>query len=370
MKPSLYLFMFLSLTILMPGCKKDEDKNTSVYYMEVILKNTTFKTNDYLRIPYTLKTWEWKKNGLSLRRINILDDVTKAVIQTLDSLNLPVVHMDPIPTNPIMTSDKISSYYFSIQLPVPVDQQPPERISHQLVFRDTVQNTYVTVEGGVYAPDYAPVPLVIASPVKGTNWMFINQSTNDYHFYTMMFIDGKIGTGERFAFDNMQIDDQFNQFYFGDPGVNESYFCYRDTLFAVADGIVVACRDTMVENDGNLHNHLDFKVPVDYAGNYMVLDIGNGLYAMYAHCVTGSVMVSPGDTVHEGQPMALLGNSGNSDAPHLHFQVGDSPDFFICNGIPFVLKKYTRIGMYQDPTPIAPVDYFNLMNEQFLVISF
>ena len=37
--------------------------------------------------------------------------------------------------------------------------------------------------------------------------------------------------------------------------------------------------------------------------------------------IPGSITVSIGDTVSEGQVIGLVGNSGNSDLPHLHFQV-------------------------------------------------
>lgn len=371
MKPMLYLLMLLALPAIFSGCrKKTEEPTTNGNSIKVILKNTPFKTNEYLRIPYTLKTWEWKKTGMKLKQINILNDVDKTIVQTLDSLNLPKIIMGPFPPNPFIPWDQISNYYFSIQLPIPLDQQPPARISHQLVLRDTVHNTDVMVEGGVYSPDYNATPLAIVSPVKGTRWMFINQSTNDYHFYTLFFVGGVIGNGERFAFDNMRVDETFNYFYAGDPAVNNSYFNYRDTLYAVADGVVEACNDTMTENDGNLRNHTTFKSTIEYAGNYIIINLGNQHYAMYAHCVKNSFLFSAGDTVKEGQPLALLGNSGNSDAPHLHFQLCDSQDFFMSNGLPFVLKKFTKIGGYQDPTPIPPVDYFNTMNEQRLVISF
>jgi hypothetical protein len=371
MKKLIYLLVLMALPAFIAGCKKKSDETTTTAYsVEVILKNVPFNTNKYLRIPYTLKTWEWMKTGMKLKQINILDDASKNVIQVLDSLNLPKIVKGPFPPNPILPWDDIHNYYVSIQLPIPLDQQPPVRISHQLILRDTVHNTDVTINCGVYTPDYSQVPLAIASPVKGTRWLFFNQSTNDYHFYTLIFMNGIVGNGERFAFDNGQMDETFSNFYTGDPAVNSSYFCYGDTLYAIADGVVEACRDTMIENDGNLRNHLDFKVPMDYAGNFIVLNIGNGHYAMYAHCVKNSFLIHAGDTVKEGQPLALLGNSGNSDAPHLHFQVGDSPDFFLCNGIPFVLKKFTKIGEYQDPTPIPPVDYFNTMNEQKLILEF
>jgi len=372
MKTLMYIFTLIALPGILCGCSKKEVTYTpsTEGNMEVIISNTPFKTDEFLRIPYTLKTWEWKKSGLSLRQINVLDDNTKTVLATFNSGQFMRIYQDPLPYNTMMQFDKLYNYYLSIQLPVPLDKTPPARISHRFVFRDTVQNKDVTVDGGAFVPKYNETPLAISSPVKGTNWMFFNQSTNEYHFYMIVFLGGKLGLGERFAFDNMQVNGTYDRFYDGDPTKNEDYFCYRDTLFAVADGTVVACSDTMTENDGNTHNHLNFKAPIDYAGNHVILNIGNGRFAMYAHCVKGSVLVKPGDQVSEGQPIALLGNSGNSDAPHLHFEIGDAPDFFMCNGIPFVLKKFTKIGEWQDITPITPVTYHNSMNEQMNVIRF
>jgi hypothetical protein len=362
----------LILGLISTSCRKSgtADYTSGSTAIEVITNDIPYATDDYLRISFTLKTFEWKKLGLSLRQINVLDDVSKDVLVTLNKGSFPKIHSNPLPSSAIFHQDQIYNYYLSIQLPVDLEQTPPARVSIRLVFRDTVQNRDVIVSGGIFTPRYKELPRVIASPVKGTNWMFFNQSTNDYHFYTMMFMNGKRGTGERFAFDNMQVDASYGHFYQGDPGQNSSYFCYRDTLFAVADGTVVAISDTMTENDGNLHNHLDFKQPIDYAGNYMIIDIGQGQYAMYAHCVPHSIWVKPGDKVTEGQPLALLGNAGNSDAPHLHFQITDGPDFFMSNGVPFVLKKYTLIGQWQNPYPMEPEVFINRMNEQKHVISF
>ena len=44
-------------------------------------------------------------------------------------------------------------------------------------------------------------------------------------------------------------------------------------------------------------------------------------YAMHAHLALGSIQLHVGDYVRQGQKLGLLGNTGNSSAPHLHFQV-------------------------------------------------
>ncbi len=372
MKPAITLLFLILFPLLFLGCSKknNSDSGTSRYgQIEVVINNTPFQTEKYLRIPYSLKTWEFKKDGLSLQQIIVLDDNTKTPLLTLEKDQFPKIWSDPLPPNTYLPWDKIDSYYLSIQLPILLGQLPPAKVSHRLVFRDTIQNKDVALEGGVFIPKLNETPVALASPVKGTNWVFINQSTNGYHFYTMFFLDGKLGTGERFAFDNLKTNDDFTRYFDGNPTLNTSYFNYRDTLYAVADGVVIGFRDTMPENNGNMHN-VTFTTPIDLAGNYLIFDIGGGRFAFYAHCIPNSFLVSKGDTVKEGDPVGLLGNSGNSDAPHLHFQVGDAPDFFTCNGMPFVLKKYTKIGEFMNPNVFTPTDYTNAMMEEITVLKF
>ncbi|MFJ8717085.1 M23 family metallopeptidase [Streptomyces violaceus] len=77
-------------------------------------------------------------------------------------------------------------------------------------------------------------------------------------------------------------------------------------------------------------------------GNHIVLDLGNGTYAAYAHLRRGSLTVREGDRVHAGQVLARCGNSGNSSEPHLHFQLMDGPDPDGARGVPFT---WTGIGV-------------------------
>ena len=55
------------------------------------------------------------------------------------------------------------------------------------------------------------------------------------------------------------------------------------------------------------------------AGNYVVVNHGNGLSTVYMHC--SQLLVSAGDTVKAGQTIAKVGSTGYSTGSHLHFAV-------------------------------------------------
>ncbi|MFJ8592016.1 M23 family metallopeptidase [Streptomyces sp. NPDC093598] len=93
-------------------------------------------------------------------------------------------------------------------------------------------------------------------------------------------------------------------------------------------------------------------------GNHIVLDLGNGTHAAYAHLQRGSLTVREGDRVRAGQVLARCGNSGNSSEPHLHFQLMDGPDPDAARGVPFA---WSGLGVPRDgeifeapPTVVGP----------------
>jgi murein DD-endopeptidase MepM/ murein hydrolase activator NlpD len=54
-------------------------------------------------------------------------------------------------------------------------------------------------------------------------------------------------------------------------------------------------------------------------GNLVVVDHGNGLSTAYAHA--SALLVGVGQHVTQGQTVSLVGSTGNSSGPHLHFEV-------------------------------------------------
>lgn len=121
-------------------------------------------------------------------------------------------------------------------------------------------------------------------------------------------------------------------------------------LLAVADGTVVYAahgrRDHLSRNSLPALVYLvlieasvrDVLGPGSVVGNHLVLDLGDGTYAMYAHLRRGSLRVRVGEAVRAGQQLAECGNSGNSTEPHVHFQLMDDPDLDVAIGVPFTWR--------------------------------
>jgi murein DD-endopeptidase MepM/ murein hydrolase activator NlpD len=87
-------------------------------------------------------------------------------------------------------------------------------------------------------------------------------------------------------------------------------------------------------------------------GNHVIVDLGNGRFAVYAHLQLGSIRVKKGDRVRRGEVLAKLGNSGNTSNPHLHFEVADRPSVVAGSGLPFVIDDFKSAGAVTGLEPL------------------
>lgn len=135
--------------------------------------------------------------------------------------------------------------------------------------------------------------------------------------------------------------------YSGDARDVRSYYSYGEKIFAVADATVVSAKDGLPDNIPRTAAGFNTAVPItmeNVAGNAIVLDLGDGQFAYYAHMKPGSVRVKGGDRVKRGQWLGQIGNSGDARWPHLHFQVTAGPDILASEGLPFLIDRYRTPG--------------------------
>src|SRR5690606_25137347 len=142
--------------------------------------------------------------------------------------------------------------------------------------------------------------------------------------------------GQRFAYDLVKrVDGSSHR---GDCSALEDYYCWNEKILAPAGGTVLEAVDGLPDQA------IGSRDAEHIAGNHVMLDLGNGEYALLAHLRQGSVAVKAGQQVAAGDELGRCGNSGNTSEPHLHFHLQDAPVFGQGKGLPAFFEHYTADG--------------------------
>jgi Peptidase family M23 len=180
--------------------------------------------------------------------------------------------------------------------------------------------------------------IVLASPFKGDGWLDSNGCCAEIgpHRFVTNPVNGTLDPSEQFAIDWFKVDAQGKAFR-TDGKTSEDWLCYGAELLAVAPG-------TVIESVGDMPDVPPGAAPTnltiaEFTGNHVTVDLGNGRYVVYAHMAPHSVTLHVGDHVKTGDKLGLLGNSGNTTGPHLHFQISDRPSTLDTTALPFVFES-------------------------------
>jgi murein DD-endopeptidase MepM/ murein hydrolase activator NlpD len=213
---------------------------------------------------------------------------------------------------------------------------PAKAVARPIIGTTTVEVPAVRVD--------RRAPVVIASPLRGTGWVDANGCCHDPsspHRQTLLpTSSGGYITPEMFAIDWVRLVN--GRLFTGDGSKNSDWAAFGSSLYAVANGTVVFAVDDKPDIAPNSDNPF-LGTPLDFAGNTVELRIGPGSYACYAHMILGSVRVRTGQRVRAGQRIGLLGNSGNTTGPHLHFGIQSRPGC-LSRSEPFEIDRFTLQG--------------------------
>ncbi|MCU7797067.1 MAG: M23 family metallopeptidase [Candidatus Thiodiazotropha sp. (ex Myrtea spinifera)] len=199
-------------------------------------------------------------------------------------------------------------------------------------------------------------PIAVKFPLSG-EWCAVNTPGEKVPSH------GTDWLGQTYAYDFFQIDWSKKGYKFYKSSILSSLifgakledtYCWSQPILAPFEGEVIEAKDGVAERTPVhivrdllvvLKNGFFFRGETNdelhpVLGNFIILKRDDGVYCLLAHARTGSVKVEAGQRVIEGQKMAEVGHSGNSTAPHLHFQLMDSPNLIEAKGLPCCFKNY------------------------------
>ena len=319
------------------------------------------RTDSSLVLAYELHVTNFRAMDLTLERLRIFaveDTVGSLAEYSSDSLTAMVWH----PGVKADTSDARlvrggQRMVIFIWLQLPPAQPVPHVLSHRLTFAFSNAKgirSERAVDGGitpVNAKDLAPYPW----PVPSGDWLVANgPSPSSDHRRAMHALDGKSFVAQRFALDLMKFGSD-GRLWHTDPFRNENWYGYGQNVLAVGAGEVLAITDSVPENTPLAPSRATTMTRANICGNYVLLRHGPKEYTLYAHLRPGGITVKLGDKVKQGDLLGTIGNSGNSDAPHLHFQAIDGPSALASEGIPFVFARFTLLSV------LAPSDLDSML---------
>jgi murein DD-endopeptidase len=299
-------------------------------------------------LAYELHLTNWFAQPFSVQRVEVVSGSEGHVLSTLADSALARALGRP-GTTPSGVGDRArigGGMRAVVWLWVPVSlQTPPSTVRHRV----TVQEASGSDSGRTHVFEGANIAVdrdivTIGPPLRGGAWLTANGPGNESgHRRALIPIGGMPVIAQRFAIDYVRVDTA-GRTVNGDRANNANFYAQNADAIAVADGIVVATKDSIPENVPGISSRA---VPITLetvGGNFVILDIGGGRYAFYAHLRPGSLRVRTGDRVRRGQLLGLVGNSGNSTEPHLHFHVADANSPLGSEGIPYVHESFEVLG--------------------------
>jgi hypothetical protein len=142
---------------------------------------------------------------------------------------------------------------------------------------------------------------------------------------------------------------------------SEDYYCWEKPIFSPISGEVFRIGNNWKDSEyTNLWNTVRIWYNATYrfrpkqengildirpnTGNYIMIKSDSGYIVLLAHLKNNSIQVRQGQRVEQGERLGLVGNSGNSTAPHLHINLFDQMDDpFGAKVLPFVFGSYKEL---------------------------
>jgi hypothetical protein len=338
--------LFLVAASMDPVCALANWRIPAQIELRVPFEPTAYTSGGRAHLTYELYVTNFSASAMDLRRIEVLDAAASEgkPIATFEGEQIDSMLQDVggqsasnKPSPRVLNAGATAVVFMQVDLDTRA--LVPNNLRHRLVTADD------SIEGAVVSTHRTEIR-VLAPPVRGTHWHAYDGPSNDrenHHRRGILVLDGRPSISRRFATDWFLTDGKIYKWHRGDAHEKKSYYSYGQSVFAVGDGTIVAARDGMPDNYPGPVENFRRAVPLTFetaSGNMIVIDLGGGVFAHYAHLQPGSLRVKTGDRVHSGDVLARIGVSGDPNVPHLHFEVTTSAKLLAGEGVPYAIDQY------------------------------
>jgi hypothetical protein len=314
-----------------------------------------FQADGKWHVVYELHISSLDKRDYRFTRLEILDSASQKTLASFGGADLDKMFVHP-GLGETQPAAKLTGGQFAVVY-VWLDFNRREDVPAAISQRITAKIGDYPEEMSVITP---PVPInrdpvaVVASPLTGSDWVAANGPSNSSaHRRALIPINAHAYISQRFAIDWVEMYPD-GKTYKGDPLDNKNYRCYGQEIHSVADGVVTETKDGIPQNVPDETKRAVEITLETVGGNHVIVDIGHGHYAFYAHMQPGSLRVKVGDKVVAGQVLGLVGNTGNSTEPHLHFHICDASSPLGCEGLPYAFSSFDLQGVADNWKPSEP----------------
>jgi murein DD-endopeptidase MepM/ murein hydrolase activator NlpD len=354
--------------------------------VQAVVAPTPFKGSDgQTHLAYELIVNDVPRMGAQIDRIDVFAEPDAKPLITYAGSNLDQRVMRPGADPKVRYGRAISSgttalIHVWITL---AEDRVPRVLRHS--FQISTENGQPLIVADARVDVRSATPVIVGSPFRAGRWLAHNgPGQHRSAHWGSALLDGRTARiPQRYAIDFIGIDDN-GRAVRGDfrKSSNEDWVGFGREILAVLDGTVYAARDGIVDNQPLVEPPRPSSPSAqDSYGNYVIVRTGDGTFVHYVHLQRNSVAVKAGEAVRRGQVIGRLGNSGNTNGAHLHFNITEGPEQEATQGIPFVFDTVETLGnttadialgaeAAADQTRIPPTTYQRILPLDGAVVRF
>jgi hypothetical protein len=337
------MFLFALLVAPFAAGRAQVPENMTPLLLAVQDAPVPFMGSDgQIHLVYELGMTNFSSAEIAVEKVEVVGD--GSVLQTLDTAAVAGRLQPGGLREPVGTLARSTHALLFLNVSLAPGSKIPSELSHRVALRVSAAppgHQELSESGGATTVDKRSVAL-IGPPLHGERYIAADSCCDaTRHTRAALPVNGRVWVAQRYAVDWEQMDAS-GHIYTGPREKLESYAIFGQPVLAVANAVVVSVIDGQPEQTPGSY---PTNIALDAAdGNLIILDLGEKRYALYAHLQPGSIKVHRGDRVRLGQVLGLVGDTGNSIVPHLHFQVTDGPSSLSSNGFPYEIRDFEMTG--------------------------